>query len=67
MLAKTNLPDFTVGNSDIMSSTSTLIGATKNAYVSDRSPYGKDVHFSTSNNHLSPLLFQDQAAALAQR
>jgi hypothetical protein len=40
MLAKTNLPDFTVGNSPIVSSTSTLVGATKNAYVSDRSPYG---------------------------
>lgn len=40
MLAKTNLPDFTVGNSTFMSSTSTVIGATKNAYVASRSPYG---------------------------
>ena len=40
MLAKTNMPDFTVGNADVMSSTSTLSGATKNAYVADRSPYG---------------------------
>ena len=61
MLAKTNLPDFTVGNSAVVSSTSTLLGATKNAYVSDRSPYGKHsgiYNFSNSNslarNHCNP-------------
>jgi len=40
IIAKTNLPDFTVGNSTFMSSISTLLGATKNAYVEERSPYG---------------------------
>lgn len=40
LIAKTNLPDFTVGNASYMSSISTLGGTTKNAYVANRSPYG---------------------------